>query len=434
MIRKYTLCTLVSLTLILLSISAIATGFARAKLGNGLTVLVIEDHSTDLVAIDIWVNAGSVYETKVNNGVSHLIEHLLFAGSNKYQPGEVDVEAESLGANLDAHTTRDWARFSTSVATRFFTQAMSLLSETVLGPTFPEDALRREKMVILDEIARKQSMSRKVCDDALWSATAKSHPYSLPVEGTPETIKAMTRQQISDYYQTLYTADNTVVVVVGDVVGQSAVQYIGKLFQDMPRISNPPVIPEFVYSGNESVETLSFPGKLGCVGVGFAGPPAFEYADVCAVDLLLAYMGYGYKSWMEENLVTKTNLSYDASADFLTHRYPGLLSLIAAGRNPNLIEIKDTILARIAGIIKDGITESELIKAKRSLLGQFAFQNETFSGRANTYGFYDRISKAEFGDTYIESIQAINNEDIKRVASKYMAPKTAKVVIIKAKD
>jgi len=411
-----------------------AAGFARAKLGNGLTVIVIEDHSTDLVGIDVWVNAGSVNETQANNGVSHIIEHLLFAGSTKYQPGAIDIEAESLGAILDAHTTRDWARFSTSVATRFFPQALALLAETVLHPTFPDTTLQREKLVILDEIARNQSMPKKVCDDALWSVAAKSHPYSMPVVGTPDTVRTMTRQQILDYYQALYTADNTVVVVVGDINGQSTVQAIGKLFQDMPKVSHPPVIPPFVYSETGTERTISMVGNQGCIGLGFAGPPASEYADVCAVDVLLAYMGYGYMSWMEENLVNKSKLATDAFSDFLTHRYPGLLSLSATGKNSDLIDIKDKIIARISEITKDGISESELVRSKRSLLGQFAFQNETFSGRANTYGFYDRISSADFGDTYIEKIQAITNEDIKRVATKYMAPTKANVIIINSKD
>jgi predicted Zn-dependent peptidase len=108
--------------------------------------------------------------------------------------------------------------------------------------------------------------------------------------------------------------------------------------------------------------------------------------------------------------------------------------LSATGKNAELTEIKNRIIAGISEVIKDGIPDSELIKAKRSLLGQFAFQNETFNGRANTYGFYDRISSADFGDTYIERIQTITNDDIKRVAMKYMAVEKANIMIIKSKD
>ena len=421
----------------LLSICAcplFSAGYARATLGNGLTVIIIEDHSTDLVAVDVWVGAGSVNETKENNGVSHIIEHLLFAGSTKYQPGVVDIEAETLGASLDAHTTRDWARYSTTVAARFFPQAMNLLSEVVLHPTFPQDALQREKMVILDEIARKQSLLSKVADDALWTATAKIHPYALPIEGTPDNIKNLTRDQIQEYYNALYTSDNTTVVVVGDIFGNDVVKMIGKLFQNMPKTAKRSTIPDFTYPTSGSERTISMVGNQGTIGIGFAGPPANAYADVCAVDVLLAYLGYGYRSWMDENLVSKDNVATSSSADFLTHKYPGLLSLTLTGKNNNLEACKNKTLARLAEICRDGITDADLHKARRSMLGQFAFQNETFSGRANTYGFYDRISDVEFGDSYIERVQAVTNEDIKRVANKYMSPELANVIIIKSKD
>jgi len=273
-----------------------------------------------------------------------------------------------------------WAVFGSAACAWSDEKALGLLAETVQHPTFPDTTLQREKLVILDEIARKQSMARKVCDDALWASTAKSHPYALPIEGTPETIQKITRQQVLDYYKSLYTADNTTVVVVGDVNGQSTVEAIGKLFQDMPKTSKPPVIPAFVYPETGSERTISLTGKQGCLGIGFAGPPASEYVDVCAVDVLLAYMGYGYRSWMEENLVNKSRLATDAYSDFLTHRYPGLLSLSATGKNADLTEIKNRIIAGISEVIKDGIPDSELNQTKRSLLGQFAFQNGTFTG------------------------------------------------------
>lgn len=431
--KRVTLLFIVTV-LALLSTSAIAAGFARAKLGNGLTVLVIEDHSTDLAAIDVWVSAGSVNENAANNGVSHLIEHLVFAGSKKYASGGVDVEAESLGATLDAHTTRDWARFSTTVASRYLKEAIGLLAETVINPTFPEESLAREKLVILDEIARKQSINRKVCDDKLWEAVMGDHPYSLPIEGTPERIKSITRQQIVDYYNSLYTADNATIVIVGDIDGQTAVDAVGAVFKDMPRKAKLPDIADLSYLDTGKQLSFSSAGTQGCVGIGFAGPPASLYDDVCAVDLLLAYMGYGYRSWMEEELVNKTDLATGTWSDFLTHKYPGLISLTATAENQNLEKIKDTILKKLESIANDGVSEADISRARRSLLGQFAFQNETFEGRANTYGFYDRISDANFGDTYIERIQAVTSESIKRVAAKYMIPSKACVVLVKSKE
>src|ERR1017187_3886807 len=86
-----------------------AAGYSVSTMGNGLTVIIAEDHNTDLVGIDVWVKAGSGYETPANNGVSHFIEHLIFGATAKRQSGDLDLEAESLGATLNAHTSKDWA-------------------------------------------------------------------------------------------------------------------------------------------------------------------------------------------------------------------------------------------------------------------------------------------------------------------------------------
>ena len=119
-------------------------------MGNGLTVIIHEDHAAELVGIDVWVKAGSRFETAANNGVSHFIEHLLFGATQKRQTGDMDREMESLGATLDAHTSFDYANFSTTVSSRYLLKALDVFSDAVNYSQFPTADIDRERMVIVD--------------------------------------------------------------------------------------------------------------------------------------------------------------------------------------------------------------------------------------------------------------------------------------------
>jgi predicted Zn-dependent peptidase len=133
---------------------------------------------------------------------------------------------------------------------------------------------------------------------------------------------------------------------------------------------------------------------------------------------------------MREELITRMGLATDASADFLTQKYPAMISFVAAVTDANLEKAKSAIFAKIAEISQNGIPDARLTLAQRQLLGEFAFQNETYGGRANTAGFYFAVSDPQFATKYIACLQAVANEDIIRVAKKYLDPEHAVIVVL----
>lgn len=401
------------------------------QMGNGLTVILQEDHAVELVGIDVWVKAGSAMETPETNGISHLIEHLAFGSTNKHKAGEIDLEMESLGATLDARTSRDWAHFSTTVSSRYLPKALDVLSEIVTGAQFDQKEMDRERLIVADEIAKKQTKPMEFCRDYLAKELYQDHPYALPIEGTEDNVNKLTRQQVIDHYHNLYTAPNMAVVLVGDFDSQQAAAEIGRAFQSLP---NKPVQKQEAAAvmppSARVYKTFAAPYKSDYLGIAFLGPSGGEYADVCAVDLLLTCFGFGNRNWMQDELVKKMGLATEASSDFLTQRYPAMISLIAATTDINLEQTKNAIFAQIEQVRQQGIPENSLALAKRELLGEYAFQNETYGGRANTAGFYFAVSDPQFASRYIECIQSVTNEDIIRVAKKYLDPNKAVIVVL----
>lgn len=402
-----------------------------ARTGNGLTVILQEDHASELVGIDVWVKAGSGFETAKNNGVSHFIEHLLFGATRKRQAGDMDREMESLGATLDAHTGADYAHFSTTVSSRYLSKALDIFADAVNDPLFRESDIERERPVILDEIARKQTNPTTVCRALLAKRIYGDHPYSLPLEGTPETVRNITRDDLMGYYHRYYVPTNMAIVLVGDFDKQSAISEIGRLFQGVsaaaPTQADRPAVPKVTKQVAASYKASYESNYL---AIGFLGPPASDTEDVCAMDVLLTYLGLGYRSWISEELKTKSGLVQNGTADFITQRDRGLVSIIVAATNANLPKAKDAIFAKIAALKSEGVSHEDIDRAKRSLLGQMAFQTETVSGRADTYGFYFAASDPAFATTYAGCVGSVTNESIMKLARKYLDPDASVVITL----
>lgn len=401
------------------------------RMGNGLTVILLEDHSAELVGVDVWVRAGSRFETAKNSGVSHFIEHLLFGATNKRKPGDMDREMESLGATLDAHTTSDYAHFNTTVSSRYLVKALDVFADAMHSSLFREEDIKKERLVILDEIARKQTKPMSVCRDMLAKSLYGEHAYALPWEGTRETVNSITRDEILAYFHAYYVPSNMAVVLVGDFDKQSAITEIGRAFQGLQGPA-----PTDKASGDiprptkQITVSAKAPYDSSYLAIGYLGPPGADYQDVCATDVLLTYLGVGYRSWLSDELKTKLGLAGDGSADFVTEHGPGLISIIVPASSANLSRARDAILAKIESIKTGGISDADLSRAKRSLLGQAAFQKETVGGLANTLGFYFAVSDPSFAGKYTECVQSVSGDDIKRVAGKYLDPGAAVIAMI----
>lgn len=428
-IRKIILLASIALLSLCTSIS-VQAAYQISKLSNGLTLIVTEDHSVNLIALDVWVKVGSSSDPDGLSGLAHLIEHLSFGATTTRKPGQMDMEMESVGAVLDAHTSKDWAHFNTTVTPANFAKALDILHDAVTSPVFDKQDVELEKAVVLDEISRNQSDPVQTCKDYLARQIYASHPYADPIVGSAESVKKITPESLASFHKAQYRPENMAVVVVGDVDASQAFNAISKCFGSASHpkaITNRrPALPP----GKPILKTIQSPYKLEYIGMGFIGPTADDFADVCAVDVMLTYLGMGYRSWMNANLKDRQHLAETASADFLTERDGGMIALIASTTGEKSEQATIAITKEIDRLKKEGLTEPALANAKSSLIGQFAFESETFAGKANAVGFYFAVSQPERVVDYQKSIQAITNDDIIRMANKYLNLNQAGMVLL----
>lgn len=396
-------------------------------LENGLRVIVVERDSAPLAAVELRVRAGTAYETPENNGVAHFIEHLLFKGTATRKPGDVDAAIEGVGGELTANTGKDWAQFATVVPSSAWRTAIEALADVAQRPAFRAEDIENERRVILSELASAEADPTRAPFTAL-SAVAfpEDHPYRLSLYGPEATIRRLKREDLLAFWRARYTPGSMTLVVVGQVKRADVVGAARALFDATARPGGPPPsdLPEpGPIRGIERALPLERDRALVSVVIGFRAPSVKAAADAVAADVLLNILSVGARGRLNDELVRKPpGVALAVSADYLTQRAGGLLTLTAIGRGGSEQRLEEALLAEVKRLREDGVTAAELEAARRALIGQALFDEETFAGQASALGFYDAIDSYEFAVRYPERIRAVTLTDISRVIRTYLTP------------
>ncbi|RMG60480.1 MAG: insulinase family protein, partial [Deltaproteobacteria bacterium] len=170
--------------LCLLVASALASG-VKYTLENGMTVVMKENHLSPIVAVQVWVKAGSATEPPEYAGISHVLEHMAFKGTKKRGVGEIAKEVEALGGDINAYTTFDHTVYHITISSRYLENALEILADTLENSVFDEKELRKEVEVVLEEYRMNEDDPDRVSTKLLFSTFFRKHPYGRPVIGFP---------------------------------------------------------------------------------------------------------------------------------------------------------------------------------------------------------------------------------------------------------
>lgn len=206
----------------------------QTTLPNGLRLILLPMENTRCVSMGVWVNAGSVYETEENNGISHFIEHMVFKGTKKRSARDIAVEMDAVGGNLNAFTAKECTCFYAKVLDSDLPLAVDILSDILLHSAFEEDCMEREKQVVIEEIGMSEDSPEDLCFETAGSDFYRGTVLEKTVLGTRETVAALTRQQIEAYMAARYTGGNMVIACAGSFEPRALTAMIEKAFADVP--------------------------------------------------------------------------------------------------------------------------------------------------------------------------------------------------------
>lgn len=409
-------------------------------LPNGLRLLTREQHGAKLVAIDIWVRAGSGEELPEESGAAHFLEHLIFKGTPTRGPGQIDAAIEEMGALLNAGTLRDGAHFYTTVATPFLEEALTVLADGLRNAEFRKEEVERERAVILDEIASGSANLLRQTRNRLYEALFPGHPYGRPILGEAESLRAMTRETIVGFHRRLYAPNNITLALVGDIRPAEAERLALRLFGDWQASARRPPKPSAQAEEAPSEAAAREPrhyetpiSSRSAVGIGWRFPAGLTFAESCAADLIAAIL-LDPKIGRIANHAEYAKLAKESAGEFETLAEGGMLILYLACDPANLKAAQSLLNGEAERLRKEGVTAEELELAKRRGISRYLFEIETCAGQARALGQYDLLGDYRMAMNYADTVQKVTLADVMQSIRKYLQPSRRAEILLHRKE
>ncbi|MBV6432467.1 MAG: putative zinc protease [Bryobacteraceae bacterium] len=404
---------------------------AESKLPNGLGVVLVEDRRFPLVTLRVAFHAGSRFDPPGRSGVAETVAGLLKAGTPSRTARRIAEELAAIGGSLSAAESPDSLIVSGSVLSENTPKLLDLAADIVRNADFPPGEIALRKQNRIQELAIERSQASTLAAEKLRAVVFGTHPYarSLP---TPEAIKAITREDLLKFRETLLTPANATLILVGDIPPrQQTLDLIRARFASWPGKPVPPAPGGEFPKPRRSITLIDRPGSaqadilIGHITVNRRHPDYFPL--LVGTNIL----GGGASSRMFDNIREKQGFAYDASAHNIPYKDAGLLNVNTQVRDQVIGPALEAVFAELGRMGSEPVTARELTDRKNYINGIFVMQLSSQSGVANQLaGLRLNGLPNSYLETYVTRVRSVEPDQIERVASRYFSPSDAAIVIV----
>jgi len=397
-----------------------AAGPIREVLPNGLTLLIQEHRSSDIVAVYLWVGTGVRYEKPDGLGYAHFQEHMLFKGTETFGPGYIDRAVEGQGGRSNAFTSFDYTTFQILVPSDGTRKAIELLEAMSFRSSFEPKEIDAERQVIFEEARIETDTPKSAIIRQLYGLVFPDHPYGRPVLGTPETMNAANRDKLKGFNQQYYTPENMVLVVVGPVDPKAIRAMVDATFGKRPKTGYaPPPTPPLTPLKGIVCKTVERPEQQAQFAIGWQAP-SLSNPDSFALDLVATILGGSESSRLPKTLRDGERLVSGISVSNSSMQLSGIFYVQAQLEAADVEKARARILEELARLQKDGPTEEEQKLAVTKAESEHAFAYETTDGVAAAYGITQLTGSLDDELRYVDRLRAVTREQIRDAARKYL--------------
>lgn len=352
---------------------------SESVLPNGMRVLTETIPSVRSVAVGVWIKQGSAYETPTSMGASHLLEHMVFKGTERRSPREIALALEGLGGSLDAYTSREHTSFQARVLDEHLVEAMDVLSDLVLHPVLRDEDLELEREVVLEEISTVEDTPDDLVFELHAEAFWNGHPYGYSILGTRETVAGMEGDTLRALHQDRYRAENLLVAAAGSVEHERLVDLALRFFGDLPG------------GGTTGRAPLPVPLDHGLSAVvrdaaqthivfGAPTPPRTD-ARRYPLILLSAALGGGMSSRLFQRVREELALAYTVYTFQSFYSQAGISGVYVGTRPGWGDRAVEAIREELARVAREGLPLDELARTKSQVKGQIMLSLESTGAR-----------------------------------------------------
>ena len=414
-----------------------ASPIRSTMLDNGLTVVIQELHTSPLVSVWSWYKVGSKDERPGLAGVSHWVEHMNFKGSKNIPRDQVKGIIERFGGSWNGYTWIDLTTYL-ATATRDALDRMLFIEAERMGNCLydPRDC-ESERTVIISELQGGENDPDQLLDIEVTATAFRAHHYGHPPIGWISDLESMTRDDLYGYYRSYYVPNNAALVIVGDVDSADALCCVEKQFgaiapgelPERPRTTEPAQL-------GERRVGITREGTTAYLKIAYHAPAADapDFSSVLVLDAVLTG-AKGLNLWSSfrdtppqrkarlYRALVEGRLASSVSGAFVATEHPFLYAVSAtATEGVGLAEVEHAALAELERVRLDGISETELNRAKRQLWARLVFENESVTNIAHQIGFFQTVASLDLYTSLPARIRAVTTEDVTNAARTYLVP------------
>jgi len=398
---------------------------------NGLRVITIPMKDNPTVTVLFLVGAGSDYEDKNINGISHFLEHMSFKGTIKRPSSKIIAhELDALGCQYNAFTGNEFTGYYAKGNAKKFKQIFDIISDIYLNSTFPEKEIEKEKGVIVEEINMYEDLPQELVQDLFQKVLYSDQPAGCSTLGTKENIYKMTRNDFVNYKKNYYSTKNTVVVIAGNINEKEIYQEINKSFKNIS-----------VSSTKKKIKTKNIQNKPKVLlrykntdqTHFILGVRSFSLFDKrnAKIILLASILGAGMSSRLFNKLREEMGVAYYVASKNMTFLDRGFFEIFAGVNNERVYEVIKEILKECKDLINNKVTEEELKKVKSLIVGNLKMSLESSDSVANFYSEQELLrDEVKSLDEKIKEINKVTINDIKQMAKLIFKERNLNLAVI----
>lgn len=401
------------------------TFYRKTTLPNGLRVITEAIPHVRSASIGVWVGAGSCLERPAEMGVSHLIEHMLFKGTDRRTARQIAQSIDGRGGSLNAFTAKEHTCYYAKVLDEHLPVAIDVLANMLLHSRFEPVELDRERGVILEEIKMYEDVPDDLVHDLFAAAMWQNHALGRPIVGNAETVSGLSREAILAYKERCYLPGNMVIAAAGHIDHDEVVEWAGEAFREMaagPATTTWPATPGLV----EQPLALVRPKEIEQTHlvVGSRGLPQ-AHEELYALYLLNTILGGSTSSRLFQEVREQRGLAYSVFSYHSSFRNTGNFG-VYAGVSPQMVEpVLHLVTTLLEEAGRNGVTAEELAEAKEQLKGQIMLGLESTSSRMTRLGRGElTLGRVLHPDEIIRRIDGVTLEAVAGLARRLFLEET----------
>ena len=418
-------------------------GLAQAEvvehlLDNGMKVIVKQDRRAPIAVSQVWYKVGSSYEHGGITGVSHVLEHMMFKGTEQLDPGEFSRIIAANGGEENAFTGRDYTAYFQTLSNDRIEVSFKLEAERMRHLKLnPEEFLKEVEVVKEERRMRTEDKPTSLTYEQFLTGAYEASPYRIPVIGWMSDLDAMEVEDLQAWYQKWYAPNNATLVVVGDVEPQAVIELAERHFG--------PLKPEKVARTKPRLEpaqrgikrfTVQAPARQPYLILGFKTPvvaTAEEAWEPYALEMLTYVLDGGESARLSKNLIRGSQLAVSADASYSAFSRLSSMLLMDAipSKEVSMGDLEQALLQEIERFKTEPVSEQELDRVRNQIMAAKVYEKDSVFYQAMLIGKLETIGLDwRLADDYVENLQKVTPEQIQAVADKYLTERNLTVAVL----